>query len=456
MLGGVDIKDYILAGRVRRAYREAGNQKPGKWLNTKLAGSGHDDVIAAMRREGHFWVHGKEVEELTYGDLAAMTTSMGVSNSNGQSLIKDFVAASEGEGTVRTWLEKGALPGTGGMRGGKGVKVPGLSRLEQGYARMAMGAGSGTENIMRTAAFVRGLKSYGTAVDARAFTMMRHGDYADLTDFEYGVVRDLIPFYKWMRTNVPFQVHQLLENPAKLLAVQKAQGAVFTGIGMDYDEQKYKAPKWMGESFIIPRNDDDPTNDDGYNAVMLDLPMADLHTGTRDFASSFLPFVRPFIESYVIDQSIFTGAPLTGEKVPLAGVFNLPGVRDLLSVTGFASKGPGGELYTDDKTRNLLGIIPVFSRFRDWLYAEPDRAQNRMWSLMSASLGVTPRSVDEKSMTSAELDFYYSQVKPAADQLKSMGFPMPTVADLEATLGTVDAALMAQGITPRSMETPTY
>ena len=62
--------------------------------------------------------------------------------------------------------------------------------------------------------------------------------------------------------------------------------------------------------------------------------------------------------------------------------------------------------------------------------------------------GVSPRTVDEDAMTSAELDFYYSNVMPALDHLREMGYPLPTTADIEGTLGSVDAALLKMGITP--------
>jgi hypothetical protein len=308
----------------------------------------------------------------------------------------------------------------------------------------AKGAGTLTENMLRTAAFARGLRSHGTMQEARLFTMMRHGDYADLTDFEFNTVRDLVPFYKWMRTNIPFPVHQLLESPGKLLAVQKAQRAVFTARGMDYDEEKYKMPKWMGESFVIPTT----KGDDAFNAVLLDLPMSDLFMSTREFVSSALPMIRPLLESYVYHQSTFSGKPIEGKPIPLNPFFDIPGIREVLSATGLAQKGEGGKLYMSDTNQNLLSLVPVFSRAKDWIFADPDRVPLRMNAFASAGFGVTLRPVDKQAMANEELNFYYSQVLPQLEHLRAMGYPLPTTDDIKGAYGSVETVLTSLGIEP--------
>ena len=59
-------------------------------------------------------------------------------------------------------------------------------------------------------------------------------------------------------------------------------------------------------------------------------------------------------------------------------------------------------------------------------------------------------------MTSAELDFYYSTVQPEMDHLREMGYPLPTVAQLDQTFGDVNQALALQGIVPRPPLEPTF
>jgi hypothetical protein len=381
MLGGVDISDYILAGRTRFAARELVEGKPGKWATMRILDK-DGDLIDTLRRNGTFSMNGKRIEDMTYGDLSAMTVSQGVTAGNGRAFAEARpLGTQEAEQSKKMLLEK----------------IPGGTT----YTKGARGAGTLTENVMRTAAFARGLRTYGSVVDARTFTMMRHGDYADLTDTEAGTIRDLIPFYKWMRTNVPFQVHQMLETPGALLAAKKAQGAAFTAAGLDYDEERYRMPSWMGQQFTIPFGARTENGETVYDTVMLDLP-----------------------------------------------------IRDVLDVVGMAEKGADGQLYTTDKNQNLLGVVPAFSRFRSWLYADPDRVKTRMTSLASAAFGFTMRPVDQDALNSAELDFYYSQVLPALTHLRQMGYPLPTTDDIQNTVGTIDTALMRLGIEPRTTSSP--
>jgi hypothetical protein len=435
LLGGVDIKDYVMSGRIRFAAREfESTGKAGKWGDKLLRDGGDGAMLDIMKMNGQFTMMGKNVDELTYGDLADMTSSMGVVSSNGQPLMDARLSASETERGGQVWVEKHAAT--------------------KPYADFAKGVGTGTENVMRTAAFVRGLKTYGTAPEARTFTMLRHGDYADLTDFEYGVVRDIVPFYKWMRTNTPFQVHQLLESPAKLLAVAKLQNAAYVAAGVDPDDEKYKMPKWMGETFNIPFGKADENG--MFDMVSLDLPMSDLHKSATDYFTSALPLFQPLFENYVAKQDLFTGAPITDKRIPLAGIWNMPGIRDILKATQFAEEGGDGQLYTTDVKRNFIAVIPEFTKFQHWLFAEPERTANRFAAFGSSMIAFPLRAADEAAMTSAELDFYYSTVEPEMNHLREMGYPLPTVAQLDQTFGDVNQALALQGIVPRPPVQPTF
>ena len=430
MLGGVGMVDYRFAGRVRRAASEFSHGDSRRWADRTLISGGDDDIIKALRESGNVSLYGRNIEDLTYGDFATMTTSLGLTASNGRAFAEARLITSEVEAGGRMLAER----------------VP----LARNYVAAARGAGTLTENMMRTAAFARGLRSHGTVQEARLFTMMRHGDYADLTDFEFSVIRDIVPFYKWMRTNIPFQVHQLLESPGKLLAVQKAQRAVFTARGLDYDEEKYKMPSWMGSSFVIPTT----TKEDGFNSILLDLPMSDLFMSTREFVSSALPMIRPMLESWVYHQSTFSGKPITGKPIPLNPFFDIPGIREVLSATGLAKAGEGGKLYMSDTNQNLLGLVPIFSRAKDWLFSDPDRVPLRMNAFASAGFGVTIRPVDKQAMTNEELNFYYSQVLPQLENLRAMNYPLPTTDDIKDAFGSVTNVLTSLGIEPSPIAEP--
>jgi hypothetical protein len=422
-LGGVGLRDYVTAGRIRMAERELTHGKPAKWATQRIIEK-DKEFIAGLRRGipgGNLM--GKKVEDLTYADLALLGAGLNTTASNGRMFAEAALTVEKAE---KKYAGKSGTMGA----------------LPQ-YAKVMRGAGTMTENVFRTAALVRGMRDGRGIMEARAFTMVRHGDYEDLTDWEYGWVRDLIPFYKWMRTNTPFQIHQLLENPAKLLAMQKAQMSVFDARGLEFDKEKYRAPEWMMQSFVIPGKVD---KDGTYDTVMLDLPMSDLFTSGREFVSSFLPTVRPFLESYVLHQSIYTGAPIEGKQVKMNPAFGI--IEPLLDAVGLTSRGADGQAYMSDKTQNLLGTIPIYSRFKSFITEDPARVKNRQHALTSALFGLGGYKVDDGTLASNELDFYYSTIVPTMDYLKQMGYPLPTKDDLTSTIGSIDGILLGLGITP--------
>jgi hypothetical protein len=257
-----------------------------------------------------------------------------------------------------------------------------------------------------------------------------------------------------MRTNTPFQVHQLLESPAKLLAVGKVQNAAYVAAGVDPDEQKYRMPKWMGETFNIPFGSAD--NAGMFDFLAMDLPMSDLHKSATDYFTSALPLFQPLIENLVVQKDIFTGAPIEGKRLPLSGFFGLPGIKELLKVTQLAEEGADGQMYTTDAKSNWLNVLPEFSKFRTWIFADPDRTQSRMGAFFSSTVAFPLRAADEAAMTAAELDFYYSTIEPEMTALRTMGYQLPTVNELEASQGDINMALTLQGITPRPPVQPTF
>lgn len=207
-------------------------------------------------------------------------------------------------------------------------------------------------------------------------------------------------------------------------------------------------PEWLARPGTIPNPFAKKGKDGAFDAVMLDLPMSDLFMNGREFLSSFLPMVRPFIESYVIDQSTFSGAPIEGKPVaaPLSGV--LKPLAGILEAVGITKTGADGRPYIDDKLQNILGIIPVFSRMRNWIYEDPERAKLRANTVFSAGFGLGLRRVDEETLVDNELDFYYSQVLPMVEHLKDMGYTLPTTEDLQSAGQMTDTILTSLGIEP--------
>jgi hypothetical protein len=411
-LGGVVAPDYVFSWRVTHAGDGA-----EKWAGKKVSA----EEYARYRLDRVF---GKGYRP-TYAEVADRVAEDGVGRANTTAVMgigEASEAASENYRAV-------------------GKDTNAVRRGARRFDNLMRDVGSGIEDFHRVAAWGAGMASTGgDTYGARAFVMMRHGDYADLTGAE-DAIRDLVPFYKWTRTNVPYQLRMLAENPGQLTMVaDKVKRAAYDAQGLDYEEAQLSQPEWMKQSLAVPIPDWVPViGSKGKNALkyaMFDLPYADLYNGLNDYMSSTLPVVRNVLESYGFKQTLFSGTPLTGKYKELSGVFNLPGVRDMLSAAGLAQKGRGGKLYIEDKLQNVLMAWPIFSRFRNFTEADPERVDARLGGLFSLMSGVAIKTGD---YTQAELDFYYNEVEPLMDQYRSMGVGFPTIDDLQS--GEVGSAV---------------
>lgn len=419
-LGGVGLGEYTHSARMMKAREELANGVSGKWANAPLG----KDFLKEHGLESYYY----GLPDPTYGDLQALAASVGITSAHGRAFMEARVTAEELE--MRQAKRKNIIE--------KGYGPVGRT-IEKGGRK----AGDVTESMFRQAAFLKGLKdSGGDLGHARMFTMMRHGDYGDLTDFEYEKVRDLLPFYKWTRTNLPLQLHQLFEAPGKITAMLHLRDAAWNATGANYDEQQYTMPEWMRQGFSIPFG-----KGDNRKIVMLDLPFTDLYNGTNEYISQFLPLVRPLFESYVVDKSIFSGKPLTGKPIH-AAFLDFGPLPSLLSSLNVGEIGPDGKYYLDDKMQNVMAALPMFARARDWLYEDPDRVGLRSNTLASAVFGLGFRPAGDDALSSQELNFYYTNILPTMEYMKGIGYQLPTSDDVEAAYGTANNALLSAGIAP--------
>lgn len=94
-------------------------------------------------------------------------------------------------------------------------------------------------------------------------------DYTKLSNFERDFASRAIPFYRWMRNNIPYQIRQFLNDPRKYEYANKLRLNAQDAAGIDEEN----IPDWMKESFSIP-----VTSDGKGSGKMLgfNLPLGDL------------------------------------------------------------------------------------------------------------------------------------------------------------------------------------
>lgn len=407
----------------------------GAWFNNWLGGVGTEHYGFAWKAlsekyqdvrvsDSHFdrfqlgWLFGKDSRgTITYGDIRKHLADIGIGEANTQSVLGTDAVVEATKAGMDNLAKEGPSA---------------LDRARSPFRKAdnaLRNVGGGVEAFHRYAAWAAGMQAtMGDTMGARAFAMLRHGDYADLTPAE-DYIRDLVPFYKWMRTNVPYQIRMLAEQPAKLTLVSdKLKSYAYDVQGLDRQQAELNMPEWMKQDLNLPIPSWVPVfgskGQDAIKYAMFNLPYSDLSNGLNDYMSTALPYVREFAESWGFKKDSFTGQDLgKGNMVKLSGVFAPLG--PLLEHTPWVKKGPDGYFISDQVDHVLTGL-PIYSKFRNFLEADPARVEARMGGVLSAIAGVGVRPEDA---TQAELDFYYNELEPALQSFRDMGVVFPNAQD---------------------------
>jgi len=202
-----------------------------------------------------------------------------------------------------------------------------------------------------------------------------HYDYTRLTPFERQVMRRAIPFYSWIRQNIPAMVNQLATEPGgKLAAAIRA-----TGDARNIDAEGFMPPQ-IGEGLAIPVGSEDETGRRRF-ITNLGLPFEDafdlLGAGTNPLQRSLqkaISMLNPLIKGPIevaAGRQMHSGRELedlyarTGSSTADQIIMNSPASR-LLTTLGTLTdvrKGASGI------ATNLLGP----GRISD---VQMDRARN--------------------------------------------------------------------------------
>ncbi|RMF55867.1 MAG: hypothetical protein D6746_13195 [Bacteroidetes bacterium] len=161
-----------------------------------------------------------------------------------------------------------ALAPLAAQRGVRGslAKV-GKSILYKGGVRLT----TATETINRFAAFLHYWKETGDIEKAMLGMKAVMYDYHNLTAFERQVVKRLIPFWAWMRNNIPFMAKMYVLEPVKLVQYRRAWEAIQKGAGgaLTPEEippylknvwgvtvlRRYGKVYWMIQDNLLPQSD---------------------------------------------------------------------------------------------------------------------------------------------------------------------------------------------------------
>lgn len=294
---------------------------------------------------------------------------------------------------------------------------------------------SAIETYGRSAAFLKGLDLTGTPTGARAFTMVRHGDYSELTAAERQLKR-VIPFYKWMRTNIPFQLQNLIEAPGRTATIEK----FFTNVIQDPEQREQFEQDKLVPGFIQDR------------AGLLMRPGVGEFLGGKPGQDVFGVFGSPIQDLAAFGQrgdttarlspiietamEILTDRKLNGTQRDLGRV-EVPRTMKPLAVVmekipvlqELFIRSNGGELMVDERFLVVLGALPTtrIQNTIDQLFpnaGHPAATTSLESRLVSPVTGVTSVPITEEGQE-MEANRRERELDEMERELQKIGYDVP-------------------------------
>ena len=225
----------------------------------------------------------------SYAQLEHMAKKLGVVN-------ESFAAYDFGKGGKAHW-ENGARKSTSWQ------KLRDVDWKKRNIIKTALEYstvfGTDLEGAQRMNLFMSALDQGYELQDAAAMVDKFLFDYSDLTDFEQNVMKRIVPFYTFMRKNLPMELAQMFSNPNKFTVVDKALTNFEKMDEEGYIDENRRNP-WRQNFTQIPF-----TN----KGVNLQLPYYQLERLTpRKLAGSTSPLLK-LIPEAITGEYIYTGMP---------------------------------------------------------------------------------------------------------------------------------------------------
>jgi hypothetical protein len=275
----------------------------------------------------------------------------------------------------------------------------------------------GNDNFARIAGAIDFMSKGATPEQAAAKVKKFLFDYFDLTPFEKRFMKRVIPFYTWLRKNLPLQVEMLLSKPGKYATTYKATEDIGD---IPTDEE---APSFISEAggFRLPGADGE-----GGTYVIPNLSYADLGKvpmsieNVRELAAMINPVIRAPIEM-LTNTSLFSGQNLErykgeSQEIPFG---------QLLESLGLIENAPQVSSRT---TGYLLDQIPPLRTASTISNPEHPRQVARLLSVLGGPQ-IYPVDWAQDAATYERRDTLRALVRSLEDQ----GTQVPTTRELDSS-----------------------
>ena len=251
---------------------------------------------------------------------------------NGASMtFKEFADALTKRGAFNTFTKIETSPGILGV--GNKLTKP----IKDIAGKYATKFPNRIEDAVRSQLALRVFKKTGSLDDAARAVWRVHGNYTPefLGQTEKEVLTRVFPFWRWMRTSVPFQLENLYKQTGKYAAMAKIENTIIS------PEERNKLPDSVRDKLILAKT----AGPNGTtNVQTADLPVMDLakYATAKGIAGSMSPFIKTPME-LTFNKQLFTDQKIEDEEVPkefrvsrvtnplltLPGIKQLAGVRDV-------------------------------------------------------------------------------------------------------------------------------
>lgn len=191
--------------------------------------------------------------------------------------------------------------------------------------------GNMVENQARMANFVANLERGKGFQEASEHVNKFLFDYSDLTPFEQNVMKRIVPFYTWLRKNVPLQAEMITSAPYKYLPFVKAVDRL--------NQDKKNAPNYADSWVQLPYTTKDKNGKEYQIMWNNSLPYNDLGklTSAKDMWGGVTPFIKIPVE-LIAGKNIYFGQDISGNRASYVQD-QIPGVYE----TKKLSKSSGGQ-----------------------------------------------------------------------------------------------------------------
>lgn len=287
---------------------------------------------------------------------------------------------------------------------------------------------SKAQDYVRFSMFYDAVKKGTPDLEAAAKVRTMMGDPHSLTPFEKGVVRRVVPFYTFLRVNMPVELTQMLKQPGKFEDYENLTNNV---------QANSKPNALVPSTFINTMGIRLPFNFQGSQAyVSPDLPftrMGELAAGPKQWLAQASPLFKLPIED-VENAPLYSGVPFSPTAKEAPGTWShIPGFMEVLSKIGLAQKVsksytdygnnfPAGSWTMTPKAEyDIESLLPMLSQARRLApMGEPGFSDRSTSTQLAYALGQNFRSLDQTQQAGV-LYQRSAALKSIIEQLQNKG-----------------------------------